>query len=132
MSTGVALALAITVMIGLPSLTFIKNPVVQTIGLWASLLIAIRVAFDFTPNPLKIAGLAAAVVLALQLLKHINDLKPTPETFTGEECGTACDLDDTQPEKRLDRRVDELLAEADQITKEMEGYLHVNTPDERA
>lgn len=126
---NIALAMAITVMLGLPILTFVKNPVAQGVGIWASLLIGIRVAFDFTANPLKVAIITGSAVFILQMMKRFSR-----ESFVAEAiCESQCNSDAfAEPEKRLDERIDRLLFDSQRITDDLNDFLHINTPDERA
>lgn len=127
---NIALAMAITAMLGLPILTFVKNPIAQGLGIWASLLIGIRVAFDFTANPLKIAIIAGVSVFLLQMMRKFSRESFAAEAVCDSE--TQCNSDAfAEPEKRLDERIDRLLVESQRITEDMDDFLHVNTPDER-
>jgi uncharacterized membrane protein YhiD involved in acid resistance len=128
---NVGLAMAIAIMIALPILTFIMNPIGQIVGVWASALIGIRVGFDFNANPLKVAIAAVLIVAVLQISKRLSK-----ETFSAEaqcETDSQCDSDIfSQPEKRLDERIDALLSESQNITDDLDNFLRMNVPDERS
>lgn len=120
---------------------YINNPVIQAALLWIVMQFAIQISFHFIPNALKVAVIACTVVLIIQLVWYMTG-KKGKEGFSsagansdemlvkGGGCGdinaTDCWSD---PEKKLDRRIEALLQSSSAISREIETYLRVDQPD---
>lgn len=109
---------------------FVPHPIAQAALLWIAMQLAIQISFHFVPNALKVAVIACVVVLAVQLFWRATGGRRT-EGFHVDGCTDVGDGADcwTDPDKKLDRNVDELLKNASEATRDIEEYLRVDQPD---
>lgn len=108
------------------------DPIMQVALFWVALQLAIQVSFGFVPNALKVATIASFVIVVINLIWR------RAEHFTNKACSAVSDCDvnsndcGSDPEKQLARKIETQLRDSASLAKEIEQYLLVNEPDERA
>ena len=134
-------------------LTLLSDLWLQIFGYWLSLWMILRWWFRFKPNSLKVLVMAALFVVGARLTRQaLNIAGGEYEQFIVDwgidaspmECGglvedpeivppthtAQCDIW-SDPEKIIDRRVTQVLEQTKDSVREIEDFLHVNTPNKR-
>jgi hypothetical protein len=121
--------LALTGILSLGSLIPILHfcdPIMQVALFWVALQLAIQVSFGFVPNALKVATIASFVIVVINLIWR------RAEHFTNKVCSAVSDCDVDNNDCQLNKKIETQLRDSASLAKEIEQYLLVNEPDERA